>query len=77
MQNPQGDTAGPLMYIIYVNDIFSCIQNCKYYAYADDSIIYTSGSLHDCTDRLNIDLESFKKIKRCNRNKLTLNIKKT
>ena len=72
---PQGSTVGPLMYIIYINDISTSIKNCKYYLYADDTIIYTTGSLVDCTDRLNIDLQTFKKW--CNRNKLTLNIKKT
>ena len=72
---PQGSTVGPLMYIIYINDISTSIKNCKYYLYADDTIIYTTGSLVDCTDTLTIDLQTFKKW--CNRKKLTLNIKKT
>ena len=72
---PQGSTVGPLMYIIYVNDIVSSIRNCKYYLYADDTIIYTSGSLYECTQRLTNDLSLFQN--RCNRNKLTLNVKKT
>ena len=38
---PQGSTVGPLMYIIYVNDILSSIRNCKYYMYADDTVINT------------------------------------
>ena len=72
---PQGSTVGPLMYIMYVNDIISCIQNCKYFMYADDTIIYTSGTLAECTDRLTQDLTRFKKW--CDRNKLTLNVHKT
>ena len=72
---PQGSTVGPLMYIIYVNDIISSIRNCKYYLYADDTIIYTSGKIHECTQRLNADLSLFKKW--CTKNKLTLNVKKT
>ena len=72
---PQGSTVGPLMYIIYVNDVISSIRNCDYYLYADDTIIYTSGSLQDCTQRLMTDLAQFKRW--CNMNKLTLNVKKT
>ena len=72
---PQGSTVGPLMYIIYVNNIMSSIRNCKYYLYADDTIIYTSGNLDECTQKLSRDLTRFKVW--CNRNKLTLNVKKT
>ena len=72
---PQGSTVGPLMYIIYVNDIISSIKSCKYYLYADDTVIYTSGNLDLCTQRITEDLSLFKLW--CNRNKLTLNVKKT
>ena len=72
---PQGSTVSPLMYIIYVNDILTSIKNCKYYMYADDTVIYTTGSLLECTQRLTTDLSMFKHW--CNKNKLTLNIKKT
>ena len=68
------------MYIIYVNDILSSINACsinacKYYMYAGDTVIYTTGSMLECTERLTKDLTTFKKW--CNRNKLTLNVKKT
>ena len=63
------------MYIIYVNDILSSINACKYYMYADDTVIYTTGSMLECMERLTKDLTTFKKW--CNRNKLTLNVKKT
>ena len=72
---PQGSTVGPLMYIIYVNDILSSINACKYYMYADDTVIYTTGSVPECTERLTTDLNTFKQW--CNKNKLTLNVKKT
>ena len=63
------------MYIIYVNDIISSIRNCKYYMYADDTVIYTTGSIPDCTNRLETDLSTLKHW--CNMNKLSLNVKKT
>ena len=62
------------MYIIYVNDIISSIRNCKYYMYADETVTYTTGSIPDCTTRLNTDLSTFKHW--CNMNRLTLNVKK-
>ena len=71
---PQGSTVRLLMYIIYVNDIISSIKACKYYMYADDTAIYTTGTLPGCTVRLTNDLSTFKQW--CNLNKLTLNIKK-
>ena len=57
---PQGSTVGPLMYIIYVNDILSSIKACKYYMYADDTVVYTTGTLPECTARLTNDLTTFK-----------------
>ena len=35
----QGSILGPLMYTLYVNDIGSCFGTCKYYLYADDTVI--------------------------------------
>ena len=63
------------MYIIYVNDILTSIQNCKYQMYADDTVIYSVGALDECTQRLSTDLSTFKYW--CDMNKLTLNVKKT
>ena len=57
---PQGSTVGPLMHIIYVNDIITSIKDCKYYMYADDTVIYTSGTVPECTNRLTSDLSTFK-----------------
>ena len=31
---------GPLLFIVYLNDLTNCIQNCKYMLYADDIVIY-------------------------------------
>ena len=66
---------GPLMYIIYMNDISSSLKYCKYQLYADDTVLYLSGELDVITDQMCSDLSLFKKW--CDKNKLTLNIKKT
>ena len=72
---PQGSTVGPLMYIIYMNDVSSSLKNCKYQLYADDTVIYISGDMELTTGKLCADLNTFKNW--CDKNKLTLNIKKT
>ena len=72
---PQGSTVGPLMFIIYMNDLSTVLKNCNYHLYADDTVIYTNGDLNASTDILCHDLAAFKKW--CDRNKLTLNVGKT
>jgi hypothetical protein len=40
---PQGSVLGPLMFIIYMNDIGSAIKECQYYLFADDTLLSVSG----------------------------------
>ena len=71
---PQGSTVGPLLFIIYMNDISSILKRCKYQLYADDTVIYMSGPVTNTSDSVNTDLSSFKDW--CTQNKLTINVKK-
>lgn len=39
---PQGSTLGPIMFLLYVNSIFSILKNCSIFMFADDLIIIVS-----------------------------------
>ena len=73
---PQGSVLGPLLFIIYTNDLPQSIQNSKCILFADDTTIYTSASQpSEAYNMKNIDLnilcDWFKA------NKLSLNVSKT
>ena len=73
---PQGTVLGPLLFLLYVNDIVKVVKQCKIELFADDTMIYISGTdLKYMEDILNNDLENiFKWL--CN-NKLSINTEKT
>ena len=56
---PQGNDLGPLLFSIYINNVFNVLKYCRYHLYAEDLQIYIHSppdSLNDCVAKLNIDL---------------------
>lgn len=71
---PQGSHLGPLLFIIFINDIISAVPHSKILCYADDAKIFrVISNSSDCV-ALNSDLTLFNNW--CHRNFLPLNISK-
>ena len=73
---PQGSVCGPLLFLIYINDLSGILKSCKVSLYADDTVIYLAHKdIQDALVLLQNDLNLL--IEWCTDNKVTINSKKT
>ena len=68
---PQGSVLGPLLFLLYVNDIHQCSNKLKFYLFADyTNILYADKNLKSLENIVNIELQNLHEW-------LTLNTTKT
>ena len=73
---PQGSILGPLLFILYVNDIVNCSKLLHFILFADDTnLFYSSSNYKDLMLTVNLELSKLSEWFRANR--LSLNVAKT
>lgn len=73
---PQGSILGPLLFILYINDIGTILKKSKYHLFADDTVVYVSGTnVTRLVETLNSELKNLSNW--LTANKLKLNVEKT
>ena len=73
---PQGSVLGPILFLIYINDLHMSIKYSSVHHFADDTnLLYTNKLLKKIGSRVNSDLKGLTDW--LNANKISLNISKT
>jgi len=71
---PQGSILGPLLFLIFYNDLKDCLHHATPIMYADDTVLYYAHKdINVINKYLNKDMECLSEF--CNKNELILNMK--
>ena len=73
---PQGSILGPLLYIIYANDIHNILTKCGFAFYADDTVLYSTHSNFTVAKK-SMQCNLRKLNSWCSTNGIFMNLKKT
>ena len=73
---PQGSILGPLLFLLYINDLSSICKSSNEILFADDTtLLYSDSSLVNLTHKINLELNDISEWFAAN--KLSLNVEKT
>ena len=73
---PQGSVLGPLLFLIYINDLNKAVKNSITHHFADDtSLLYVEKSIKNTQKRVNLDLKFL--CQWLNASKISLNASET
>ena len=73
---PQGSVLGPLLFLIYINDLSNSVKNSTVHHFADDTnLLYINKSVKTLCKKINQDLKGVTDW--LNSNRISLNINKT
>ena len=72
---PQGSVLGPLLLLLYINDLNQAIKLCKVHHFADETnLLCMSNSINKLNKLVNTDLKHL--VNWLNVNRISLNVKK-